>query len=166
QVASLLKVDEERVVERLERLLESVKEMESQISERRSRSQAEEVDRILAEVPAKSVGSARFLMNRRDGTEVGDLRKLAISLGRKLGSSLVVLGSARDSSANLVAAASPDLVSRGVSAQEVLSQGAALLGGRAGGRAELAIAGGAQAAEIDRAMEAVERDALDALGRE
>ncbi|MGH2812584.1 MAG: alanine--tRNA ligase, partial [Actinomycetota bacterium] len=130
QAASLLKVDEERVVERLERLLESVKEMESQISERRSRSQAEEVDRILAEVPAKIVGSARFLMNRRDGTEVGDLRKLAVSLGRKLGSSLVVLGSARDSSANLVAAASPDLVSRGVSAQEVLSQGAALLGGR------------------------------------
>ncbi|MBA3350191.1 MAG: hypothetical protein H0T12_06510 [Actinobacteria bacterium] len=58
---------------------------------------------------------------------------------------------------------SKDLTARGLSARDLLAPGAALLGGGAGGKPELAVSGGPSFERLSDAMEAVERAARDAL---
>jgi hypothetical protein len=63
----------------------------------------------------------------------------------------------------LVAAATRDLTGHGVSAQKVLADAAPILGGGSGGKPDLAVAGGSNAAQIDRALAAAEQAAHAAL---
>jgi alanyl-tRNA synthetase len=76
---------------------------------------------------------------------------------------MVLIGSAQDGKANLVAAATRDLTSHGVSAQKVLADAAPILGGGSGGKPDLAVAGGSNAPEVDRALAMAERSAQAAL---
>ncbi|HEY8202606.1 MAG TPA: alanine--tRNA ligase, partial [Actinomycetota bacterium] len=162
QAASLLKVEPERLVERLEKMLEAMRSLETELSKQRSAGQAAEVASILASDAVRSVGGRRLLVLRRNGT-VDELRKLALALRDRLGSGVVLIGSAQDGKANLVAAATRDLTGRGVSAQAVLADAAPIHGGGSGGKPDLAVAGGSNADEIDRALAAAERAAEAAL---
>jgi alanyl-tRNA synthetase len=110
------------------------------------------------------VNGARLVVARRDG-DVDALRALAQALKGKLGTSVVVLGTAGEGRANLVGAVSKDLVGRGISARDLLTPGAQLLGGGGGGKPELSISGGPAADKLDEALNAVERAAKDALAR-
>ncbi|HET7481473.1 MAG TPA: DHHA1 domain-containing protein, partial [Actinomycetota bacterium] len=65
--------------------------------------------------------------------------------------------------ANLVGAVTKDLAARGISARDLLAPGAALLGGGAGGKPDLAISGGPSADKLEEAIEAVARAARAAL---
>jgi alanyl-tRNA synthetase len=162
QAASLLKVEPERLVERLEKTLEAMRSLETELSKQRSAGQAAEVASILASDAVRLVGGRRLLVLRRNGT-VDELRKLALALRDRLGSGVVLIGSAQDGKANLVAAATRDLTGRGVSAQAMLADAAPLLGGGSGGKPDLAVAGGSNAAQIDRALAAAEQAAQAAL---
>ena len=82
---------------------------------------------------------------------------------QRLGSGIVVLGTATEGRANLVAATTKDLVARGLSARALLAEGAELLGGGAGGKPELAISGGPRVERLAEAMEAVAGAARRAL---
>jgi alanyl-tRNA synthetase len=77
----------------------------------------------------------------------------------KLGSSIVVLGTAADGRANLVAAATKGLAD----ARDILKPAAARIGGGAGGRPELAMAGGRRADGIDEALAVAAKEAEGAL---
>jgi alanyl-tRNA synthetase len=162
RVAQMLKSTPDEVAERLERLLATQKEMERTLGalERRSADSAAEE---LAQ-SAVDVNGARLIVARRDG-DVDSLRSLAQSLKGKLGSAVVVLGTAGEGRANLVGAVSKDLVGRGISARDLLTPGAQLLGGGGGGKPELSISGGPAADKLDEALSAVERAAKDALAR-
>jgi alanyl-tRNA synthetase len=94
---------------------------------------------------------------------VDAVRGLAQTVKSRLGTGIVVLASATDGKANLVASVSKDLVSAGVSARDLLGPGAELLGGGAGGKPDLAISGGPRADRIDDALAAVADRARVAL---
>jgi len=104
----------------------------------------------------------RLVVARRDA-DVDALRSLAQQLKGRLGSAVIVLGTAGEGRANLVGAVSKDLVERGISARDLLAPGAALLGGGAGGKPDLAISGGKAADKIEEAINAVAQAARDAL---
>ena len=91
------------------------------------------------------------------------MRSLAQNLKGRLGSAVIVLGSAGEGSANLVAALSKDLVERGLNARDLLKPGADLLGGGGGGKPDLAISGGPNSKALDDAIEAVAVAAKDAI---
>jgi alanyl-tRNA synthetase len=162
QAAVLMKVEPDRLVERLEKTLETIKGLETELSKQRSAGQAAEVATILASDAVRPVGTLRLLALRRNGT-VDELRKLAIALRDKLGSGVVLIGSALDGKANLVAGVTRDLTGRGVSAQAILADAAPILGGGSGGKPDLAVAGGSNASEIDAALSTAERSATTAL---
>ena len=160
EVADMLKATPDEVASRVERLLATQKEMERKIAEV-ERGSAESDAATLVE-SAVDVDGSRLVVARRD-VGVDALRSLAQSLKGKLGSGVIVLGTAGDGKANLVGAVTKDLAQKGISARDLLAPGAALLGGGAGGKPDLAISGGPSADKIDEAIESVARAAKDAL---
>jgi alanyl-tRNA synthetase len=160
EVADMLKATPDEVASRIERLLATQKEMERKIAEV-ERGSAESDAATLVE-SAVDVDGSRLVVARRD-VGVDALRSLAQSLKGKLGSGVVVLGTAGDGKANLVGAVTKDLAQKGISARDLLAPGAALLGGGAGGKPDLAISGGPSVDKIDEAIESVARAAKDAL---
>jgi alanyl-tRNA synthetase len=152
RAASVLKTNPDEVAERVERLVASHKELEKKLAETEQRSL--EADAAALAEAAQDLDGTRIVVARRD-LGVDALRKLAQQLKGRLGSAVVVLGASGDGKANLVAALSKDLVSRGLSARELLGPGAGLLGGGAGGKPELSVSGGPAADKIDEALEAV-----------
>jgi alanyl-tRNA synthetase len=160
QTAHLLRAQPDEVAERVERLLAQSKEMERKLAD---------VERKGADADAASLADAavdvdgtRLVVARRDLT-VDALRSLALNLKGRLGSAVIVLGSAGEGRANLVGAVSKDLVGRGLNARDLLKPGADLLGGGGGGKPDLAISGGSNSQAIDDAIEAVAAAAKDAI---
>ncbi|HEV2754432.1 MAG TPA: alanine--tRNA ligase [Actinomycetota bacterium] len=160
RTATLLKTNPDEVAERVERLVSSHKELERKLAETEQRSI--EADAAALADAAQDVDGTRLVVARRD-LGVDNLRKLAQLLKGRLGSAVVVLGAAADGRANLVAALTKDLVSRGLSARDLLAPGAQLLGGGAGGKPELSISGGPAAGKVDEALEVVAEQARQAL---
>ncbi|HMC79243.1 MAG TPA: alanine--tRNA ligase-related protein, partial [Acidimicrobiia bacterium] len=163
RASELLRTDPDGVVERLEKLLETSKALEAQISKQKAAGVEDEVKAILGSDDVRPVGSSKLVVLKRDGRSVDELRKLAITLRDRLASAVVALGTALDGKANLVVAVSRDLVQRGVSAQDLVAPGAARLGGRGGGKPDLVVGGGTQVAELDAALDAVRQSAQAAL---
>ncbi|MGH2807048.1 MAG: alanine--tRNA ligase [Actinomycetota bacterium] len=160
RVAEMLKANPDEVEARLERLLATQKEMERRVAE--IERGAAETDAATLAAGAEDVNGSRLVVARRD-VGVDALRSLAQSLKSKLESGVIVLGTTGEGKANLVAALTKDLVGRGLAARDLLKDGAAMLGGGAGGKPDLAISGGPAADKIDEALEAVARAARSAL---
>jgi alanyl-tRNA synthetase len=163
RAADLLRTDPDGVVDKLEKLLDTSKALEAQLSKQKAAGVEDEVKAILASDAVRPVGSSKLVVLKRDGRSVDELRKLAITLRDRLASAVVALGTALDGKANLVVAVSRDLVQRGVSAQDLVAPGAARLGGRGGGKPDLVVGGGTQVAELDAALDAVRQSAQAAL---
>ena len=160
QVAHMLKAAPDEVAGRVERLLATQKEMERKIAQVEKGSA--ESDAATLVDSAVDVDGTRLVVARRD-VGVDALRSLAQSLKGKLGSGVIVLGTASEGKANLVGAVTKDLAARGISARDLLAPGAALLGGGAGGKPDLAISGGPSVERIEEAIDAVARAAKEAL---
>ena len=123
---------------------------------------AQEADAAALAETAVDCNGSRLVVARRD-VGVDSLRALAQSLKSRLDSAVIVLGAATEGKANLVGAVTKDLTAKGVSARELLAAGAALLGGGAGGKPELAISGGPDASRLQEAIDSVAQAARDAL---
>jgi alanyl-tRNA synthetase len=162
EAADRLKTTPDEVVERLDRLLQQHKEMERRLADI-ERKEADAEASSLADAAEQVNGSRLVVVRRDEGVDV--LRSLAGQLKGRLGSGVVVFGTAGEGRANLVGAVTKDLVARGVSARELLAPGASLLGGGGGGKPDLAISGGPSAERLDDALKAVAEAARTALSR-
>ena len=160
RAAELLKTPADEVAERIEKVLATQKELERRVGEIERQSATSDAEALAG--AAVDVDGTRLVVARRDA-DVDALRSLAQQLKGRLGSAVIVLGTAGEGRANLVGAVSKDLVERGISARDLLAPGAALLGGGAGGKPDLAISGGKAADKIEEAINAVAQAARDAL---
>ena len=100
-----------------------------------------------------TVNGNRVVVRRVDGLKKNEMRVLADNLKQKLGSAIILLGNAEDDRVSLLVAVTDDLAKR-YNASSIAKEMAAIVGGRGGGRADLAEAGGKDAAKIDEALEA------------
>lgn len=162
RAADSLKVSPDEVAERVDRLLATQKDMELRIGEIDRASAADDADTLAG--AAVDLDGTRLVVARRD-VGVDGLRSLAQTLKGRLGSAVIVLGTAEQGRANLVGAVTKDLVARGISARDLLAPGAGILGGGAGGRPDLAISGGPAADRIDEAIAVVASSIRDLLSR-
>ena len=99
----------------------------------------------------KEVKGVKVLAHRVDNLERPQMRTLVDQLRDKLGSGVVVLGSATNGSVSLIVGVTKDLTSR-VQAGKVIGPVAQKVGGKGGGRPDLAEAGGKDAAALDSAL--------------
>jgi alanyl-tRNA synthetase len=102
----------------------------------------------------KEVRGVKVLAHRVDNLERAQLRTLVDQLRDKLGSGVVVVGSATDGNVSLIAGVTKDLTSR-IQAGKVVGAVAEKVGGKGGGRPDLAEAGGKDAAALDSALDSV-----------
>src|SRR5437763_3886994 len=121
-----------------------------------------ELDQIRMKSAASSVSSAaervqdangiKVLAQRVDNLERPQMRTLVDNLRNKLGSGVVVLGSASDGKVALIVGVTQDLTGR-VPAGKVISEVAKKVGGKGGGRPDLAEAGGTEPGALDSALQ-------------
>jgi alanyl-tRNA synthetase len=102
----------------------------------------------------KEVRGVKVLAHRVDNLERAQLRTLVDQLRDRLGSGVVVVGSAADGNVSLIAGVTKDLTSR-IQAGKVVGAVAEKVGGKGGGRPDLAEAGGKDVAALDSALDSV-----------
>ena len=100
----------------------------------------------------KEVRGVKVLAHRVDNLERAQMRTLVDQLRDKIGSGVVVLGSASDGNVALIVGVTKDLTSR-VQAGKVVGAVAQKVGGKGGGRPDLAEAGGKDASQLDAALD-------------
>ncbi len=149
KAAGLLKVTELKVTERVEKIINSSKQLEKELEKIKSKIVAKDVNAILNKVV--EVGSIKVLAHKFDGLDIKALRNLADTLKGKLGSGVIVLGSVLDGQASYVSAVTKDLTAQ-FNAGEILK---AVTGGKGGGRADMAQGGTKDTAGIDKAINSV-----------
>lgn len=112
---------------------------------------------------AVQIGDVRVLAIRLDGIDPGTLRSSVDQFRDRLGSGVVLIGSADGDKVRLAAGVSKDLV-KTIKAGDLVKEIAAMVGGKGGGRPDFAQAGGAEVSQLDEALSAVTpwvRQALD-----
>ena len=105
-----------------------------------------------AEQKPVDVNGVKLLARRADDISGGDLRNLADELRSKIKSGVIVLGSAADGKVTLLTAVTRDLIDR-VPANTLIQKLAPIVGGKGGGKADLAQAGGKDAEKLDDALD-------------
>jgi alanyl-tRNA synthetase len=109
------------------------------------------------------VAGVKLLVRRADDVTGGDLRNLADTFRSKLKSGVVVLGSATDGKVTLLTAVTKDLLDR-VQANTLINKLAPIVGGKGGGKPDLAQAGGKDADRLNEALETAPSALREILG--
>jgi alanyl-tRNA synthetase len=133
---------------------EKQKQLEKEIKQLRMRLASGGLSGAPAASPADEavdVDGIKLLARRVDDISGGDLRNLADTFRDKLKSGVVVLGSVTDSKVTLLTAVTKDLVQR-IPANSLIAKLAPIVGGKGGGKPDLAQAGGKDADKLDQAL--------------
>ncbi len=149
RVAHAVHASEPELLGQVERLMAQQKALEKQLEQLKSKlagSQAGEV-----ESQARMVGETRVLSARVDGLDRAQMRELADNLRNKWQNAAILLAAGENGNVALVCAVTKNLTAR-VHAGKLVGQAAQVLGGKGGGRPDLAEAGGKDAARIDEAL--------------
>jgi alanyl-tRNA synthetase len=142
-------VSPERLRERISAQDEEMKRLRRELEQLRMKSAAAATaDAAASAVEVKGV---KVLAQRVDGIEKAQMRELVDSLRVKLGSGVVVLGAAMDGKVSLIVGVTKDLTGK-VQAGKIVGTLAGLVGGKGGGRPDLAEAGGSDAGALDGAL--------------
>ncbi|HSW63503.1 MAG TPA: alanine--tRNA ligase [Dissulfurispiraceae bacterium] len=153
KIGELLKAD--KPVERVEKVLADLKDREREIEALKAKSASQDALSIVDK--AQTINGIKVLSTRVNDLEPKDLRVLADSIRDRLGSCILVLASVKDGQAGLMAMVTKDLTVR-FSAGELLKKIAAQVGGRGGGKPEMAQGGVANIADpalLDKALASV-----------
>ena len=149
--AAHARTPEEELPESIERLLGRAHRAERQLEELRVRMASQQAS---ADLHSGAVEVAGVLVVRRqvEGLDASGLRKLADELKSRVGSGVVVLGSANGGKATLVVGVTDDVCAR-VGAGDIVRELAPLVGGGGGGHPAMAQAGGPDASKVSDALE-------------
>jgi alanyl-tRNA synthetase len=144
---------------RIQALLDDRRKLERELSEARQAL----VSGGGGKSAAKEINGVQVAARRLDGVPAGDLRGMVDGMKKELGSGVAALVSVTDGKVAIAVGVTSDLTAR-VNAVELVRAGAAAVGGKGGGgRPDMAQAGGPDAAQADRALQAIEQ-ALGAAG--
>jgi alanyl-tRNA synthetase len=106
-----------------------------------------------AQVQAREVNGVKVLVQRVSSLDVNGIRQLADALSRQIESGVVVLGQANNGKASLITRVTDDLTKK-LNAGQIVQKVSSLIGGKGGGRADMATGGGAETEKLDDALNA------------
>jgi alanyl-tRNA synthetase len=153
EVCRALKATPETILARIENLQKQIRDLRGDLARARSLSQRGGLDELLAKV--HPVEGVPVLAAQVEGADANALREACDAIRRKQGSILVVLGSCEGGKVNLVAAATKDLVAKGLHAGNLVREVAKAVGGGGGGRPDLGQAGGKEPERLPAALAGV-----------
>ncbi|NMH65793.1 alanine--tRNA ligase [Shewanella salipaludis] len=149
EAASLLKGDAGSVVVKLKAQLDKMKSLEKELSQLKDKLAAAASADLATD--AVAINGVKVLIKKLEGVDPGSLRGLQDELKQKLKSAVIVLGTAKDGKVNLIAGVSNDLTAK-IKAGELVAMVASQVGGKGGGRPDMAQAGGTQPEHLDSAL--------------
>jgi len=165
EVAALLKTRPEDAPEQLRRRLEALANAQRELE----RLRVAGLERLAAELAGRVAKEADGWLVVERVPEAGgdDLRRIASAVRDRVGAGpgVVVLGSEAQGKAAMVALLTVDLAGSGAAARDVLARAAKAVGGGAGGKGDLASAGGRDPGQLDEALRIARADAVEVLGR-
>jgi len=151
-VASLLKTAPDKIGERLERLLKEQKEKDRELDSLKAKLLSKKSEDFLLKV--KEIGGVKVVALETEADSPKELRESADKIRDKLGSGVVILGARNEGKVMLVCVVTKDLVDR-FKAGEIISRLSVIVGGKGGGRPDMAQGGGGKPEELGKALEAL-----------
>jgi alanyl-tRNA synthetase len=151
-VTGTLKAQPQEVLSRVVQVMDNVKALEKELARLKSKLAASQGDDLLAQ--AADVAGTKVLAAVLEGADVATLRETLDKIKDKLRSAAVVLASVVDGKVSLIAGVTPDLTGK-VKAGELVNFVAQQVGGKGGGRPDMAQAGGTDAAALPAALASV-----------
>ena len=161
KIAGLLKSAPEKTAEKVEQLLEKTRTLEKQLERLNSKLASSAGDELGAQ--AVDVAGIKVLAVKLDGVEAKSLREMAEQLKNKLGSCAIVLAVVEGEKVNLVAGVSKDKMAH-IKAGDLVNFVATQVGGKGGGKPDLAMAGGNEPNNLDAALAGVSAWVQEQLG--
>ena len=152
-IAAIVRGSREDVDEKVRELMDRSRRLEKEVQQLKSRLASGQGGDLSSQ--AKDVEGVKVLAAQIDGADAKSLRDAVDQLKSKLGSSVIVLATVQEGKVVLVAGVSADLLTR-VKAGDIAGAVAAEVGGRGGGRADFAQAGGTQPEKLGKALAGVE----------
>jgi len=149
EAASLVKGSRENLVDKLSAVLERNRQLEKQLEQLQAKAASAAGDDLSSS--AVDVKGVKVLTARLDGQDGKALLALVDQLKNKLGRAVILLGSVHEDKVVLVAGVTKDLTGQ-LKAGDLMKQAAAAVGGKGGGRPDMAQGGGVDAAALDAAL--------------
>lgn len=148
--ASRLSCRPDELLKRIEVLLEQRSELEKRMRGMEQGKTAAQGDKLLEQAVEKD--GLHWIIGKVEAANPNDLRGLAVSLSKKSGPGVVVLGAVIGGKVSIVALAAPEAVGRGIKAGDLVRDLAAKLGGKGGGKPDFAMGGGKDTAALEPAL--------------
>jgi alanyl-tRNA synthetase len=152
EAAAALKTSPQDVSQKIAQIMDNVRSLEKELSRVKSKLASSQGDELADR--AVDVKGVKVLAASLDGADAKGLREAVDKLKDKLKSAAVVLAVANDGKVSLIAGVTADLTGR-VKAGELVNHVAQQVGGKGGGRADMAQAGGTDASKLPQALESV-----------
>ena len=153
EVCAALKSPVDVVTEKAHAVFDTVKSLEKEVTRLKEKIAQMTAKTLVAD--AKDFNGYKLLVTQVEGIEAKALRSMAESLRDQLGESIVVLASVNDGKVQIVAGVAKSLISR-VKAGELAGHVASMMGGKGGGKPDLAMAGAPKAEGLAQALASVE----------
>ena len=161
RLAALVKSDPQQLELRVQKLLEQQKELEKELGQLQAKANAERSGELIDQV--QEVAGIKLLAVKVASVDGKGLREFSDQLRDKLGSGVLVLVSTAGGKVALLVAVSKDLSGK-VKAGELIKPLAEIVGGRGGGKPELAQAGGAEVEKVAALLQAAPEKLQQLLG--
>jgi len=151
-LSALLKTDSQNVLERVVSLQNQTKELEKALNSAKQKLASQQGADMLSN--AVEINGVKVLIANLEGVEAKSLRSMMDDIKNRIGEGIVVLGVANDAKVNLIAGVTKNLTSK-VKAGELVNFVASQVGGKGGGRPDMAQAGGDQPENLGQALDSV-----------
>ncbi|WP_419852648.1 alanine--tRNA ligase [Actinobacillus pleuropneumoniae] len=153
QSAEFLKADSNSLVEKIQQLQDKAKRTEKELQQLKDKLAAQAGSELVKQ--ANKINGVNVVVQKLENVEVKSLRTMVDDLKHQLESAIVVFGTVADEKVNLIVGVTKDLSSK-VNAGELVGAMAQQVGGKGGGRADMAMAGGSEPQNLDNALKFAE----------
>jgi alanyl-tRNA synthetase len=151
-LSALLKTDSQNVVDRVVSLQNQTKELEKALNSAKQKLASQQGADMLSN--AVEINGVKVLIANLEGVEAKSLRSMMDDIKNRIGEGIVVLGVANESKVNLIAGVTKNLINK-VKAGELVNFVASQVGGKGGGRPDMAQAGGDNPENLQQALDSV-----------
>ncbi len=150
-LATRFRTSPHEVPAQVEQLSEKLKKAERELESLRMKLASQQAGS--AADSAREVAGIKVISRRVDDLDANGMRQMADQLSQKIRSGVIVLGKAEDGKASLVVRVTDDLTKR-LQAGKLVNEIASVVGGKGGGKPDMAMAGGKDPERLDEALEA------------
>ena len=159
-IAALVKTEPANVTGKIEQVILRNKELEKELAQFKQKLASAAGADLVSQ--AKDYNGVKALIANLEGVEAKSLRGMVDDLKNKMGSGIILLATASDNKVSLIAGVTKDLVGR-VKSGELVNVAAQEVGGKGGGRPDMAQAGGSQPENLEVALTAAQNWLADKL---